>query len=99
MSYFEGPYLRVLTPVTSNGTNLVYRADGSVQYKEQHMPLSSRKNLEAKNRSLPEHLRHKIEIVDYQFTPQIQTHVTRPIEKVIKNTIKKKKAVKKPKIA
>lgn len=60
--FFDGPYLRVLTPETSDGVNLMMVKDKKV-YRESHLPLTARKHLERKNLKLPEHLRHKIEEV------------------------------------
>lgn len=59
---FKGDYLRVLTPITSDGVQLAV-VDGQVQYREDHLPLTARKTLERKNAKLPESLRKKIEVV------------------------------------
>jgi hypothetical protein len=58
----KGSYLRVLTPITTNGTNIKLEK-GVAQYKETFLPLTAKKELEAQNRSLPEHLRKEIEVV------------------------------------
>ena len=60
---YNGPYLRVLTPRTTNGNNPVIVNDMQ-QYRESHLPLSARAHLETLNRSTPQHLRKKIEVVD-----------------------------------
>jgi hypothetical protein len=71
MSYFKGDYLRVLSPVTTNGVMPKIGPDGRIQYKEDHLPVSARKILERKNMKLPEQLRKKIELVQaYQPKPQ-----------------------------
>jgi hypothetical protein len=49
--YFTGPYLRVLTPKTTNGI-LPLIINGEQQYREDFLPLTARKQLEAKNRRL-----------------------------------------------
>ena len=58
-------YLRVLTPQTTDGTNLRYdEATERVIKKETHLPLTARKFLEAENEQLPAQLRHVISEVD-----------------------------------
>lgn len=73
MSFFHGDYLRVLTPQTVDGINLMYENDKPV-YSEQHLPLTARKFLEKENEKLPNQLKHKIELVETGFgatnTPQ-----------------------------
>lgn len=65
-SYFKGKYLRVTTPVTSNGI-LPLIIDGKPQYEETFLPLSAQKDLEKKNKNLDRtnngHLKAKIEVV------------------------------------
>jgi hypothetical protein len=63
MSYFKGDYLRVLSPVTIDGMTPKIGADGKVEYKEDHLPVTAQKILEKKNLKLPVHLRKKIEVV------------------------------------
>jgi hypothetical protein len=64
MSIYNGDYMRVLTPETTDGQNLRIVND-RVVYKESHMPFNetAKKMLEQENLRLPPHLRHKIEIV------------------------------------
>lgn len=62
--FFTGNYLRVSSPVTTNGTNPKIGEDGRVEYKETLLPLTARKALESQNKKLPEHLRKKIEVVE-----------------------------------
>lgn len=64
---FKGPYLRIITPVTSNGIIPVTGEDGKVKTEESFAPLSARKHLEMENNRLiksgHKHLVHKIETV------------------------------------
>lgn len=69
MATFNGlkePYLRVITPVTTNGI-IPLTVNGKNQYEETFLPLSSRKHLERKNARLTKsgmpHLVAKIETV------------------------------------
>lgn len=61
--FFNGPYLRVLSPVTTNGVNLKIGEDDKVVYKEAHLPLSAKRELEKQNAKLADHLKKKIEVV------------------------------------
>lgn len=63
MSLFQGDYLRVLTPVTTNGINLVLDASGMPVLKESHLPVSALKELNRQNQQKPQHLKMKIEHV------------------------------------
>lgn len=60
------PYLRVITPVTTNGT-LPMIVNGQQQFEETFLPLTARKHLERKNARLQKngfaHLVAKIETV------------------------------------
>jgi hypothetical protein len=70
----KAPYLRVLTPKTKNGVNLLYVGEGAdrkVAYREDHLPLTARKHLEAENQFLPEDVRHVIEVVSEDNIPAI----------------------------
>lgn len=64
--YFTGPYLRVTTPKTTNGI-IPQIIEGEAQYTETFLPLSARKQLEAKNRRLLKngfkHLAMELEVV------------------------------------
>jgi hypothetical protein len=60
--FFDGPYLRVLTPETIDGINVKMMND-RVVFKESHLPLTAKKHLERKNLKLPKHLQKKIEVV------------------------------------
>jgi hypothetical protein len=61
-----GSYLRVITPVTTNGTTPLL-INGVQQTEETFLPLSAKKELEKKNRHLERtgspHLVMKIEVV------------------------------------
>lgn len=69
---FKGDYLRVQTPITSDGVSPVVEND-RIKYREDHLPLSARKMLESKNAKLPSGLRKKIEIVSNNVRPVIKT--------------------------
>lgn len=60
---FEGPYLRVLTPRTTDGVSLVIGEDGKVVYKETHLPLSAKAGLEEINKTTLPHLQKIIQVV------------------------------------
>lgn len=64
MSLFKGSYLRVLSPKTTDGRTPMIGADGKVVLKEQHLPISAKRDLEIQNKDLPEILKKKIEIVN-----------------------------------
>jgi hypothetical protein len=60
------PYLRVLTPETTDGMNLKYveTRQGTKQvFKETHLPITAKKSLEKENLKRPKQLQHVIEIV------------------------------------
>jgi hypothetical protein len=66
MSFFKGNYLRVLTPRTVDGVNLKYTTRNGQMvpvYKETHLPLSARKELEKENLTRPNQVKHVIEEV------------------------------------
>ena len=61
----EGSYLRVLTPKTVDGINLMYGPDNRTpQFSEAHLPLTARKHIERQNDNLPAQLKHIIEVVE-----------------------------------
>lgn len=64
---FQGKYLRVLTPRTVDGVNLKYKKDGKGQmipvFKETHLPMSAKKELEKENLKRPNQVKHIIEEV------------------------------------
>lgn len=70
--YMQGSYLRVLTPRTTNGTNLLMGQDGRAIYKEAHLPMSAKHKLELYNRKTPNHLKKIIEVVEGNNAPVIK---------------------------
>ncbi len=64
MSLYDGDYIRVLTPETTDGINIRIVGDRIV-YKESHLAFNNMaiKSLEEENARRPDHLKHKIEIV------------------------------------
>lgn len=64
MSFFQGQYLRILTPRTFDGVNLKM-VDNQPVYKESHLPVTARKHMVELNSKLPPHLRHIIEDVGF----------------------------------
>ena len=78
MSHFKGPYLRVLTPRTTDGMNIKYDENLQVMYKESHFELSARASLEKENLTRPSQLRHIIETAGVVQTVEAQPFVARP---------------------
>lgn len=74
--YFTGPYLRVTSPKTTNGLIPLIR-NGQQVKREDFLPISARKQLEAKNRRLQKngnnHLVMEIEVVGEQSEAQQTT--------------------------
>lgn len=63
--FYNGPYLRVLTPRTKNGTELLIdETTGATQYREAHLPITARRKLESLNKNLPQYLRKQIEVIN-----------------------------------
>lgn len=56
-------YLRVLTPQTTDGNSPMLDSDDKIVYKESHLDVRALKIMQEKNVHLPQHLRHKLEIV------------------------------------
>lgn len=77
MEVLGSTFLRVKTPVTTDGTNTKI-VDGRAVYKETHLPISAKKHLLLENANLPNHLHHIIEVVDTNAKPAI------PEEKLVK---------------
>lgn len=65
----KGSYLRVLSPLTTDGISPVVLND-RIQYREDHLPLTAKKMLDAKNEKLPTGLKKKIEVVSDDVRPQ-----------------------------
>jgi hypothetical protein len=71
----QGSYLRVLSPRTTNGNNVVVDPQTRmVAYKEDHLPLSAKRYLELYNKNLPQHLRKIIEVVKGSTAPSATVH-------------------------
>lgn len=62
MHFQQGPYLRIKSPITTDGANILIVGD-RVQYKETHLPMSAKKYMEAQNAKLPGNLKKIIEVV------------------------------------
>lgn len=64
---FKGPYLRIITPVTTNGIIIAMDEQGRMKTEETFLPLTARKHIEMENARLEKsghkHLVHKIETV------------------------------------
>lgn len=103
MSGFTGSYLRILTPKTIDGINLMYEADGSIAYKESHLANTrvARELLERQNLKRPQQLKHIIEIVgEYVAKPGPKPNPVINQEQVVKppvSNINKGKPGPKPK--
>lgn len=65
MSLFHGDYIRVITPETTDGVNLIYDDNGKKVTKTSFLAFTpiALKNMEEENAKLPTHLKHQIEIV------------------------------------
>ncbi len=60
---YNGPYLRVITTRTTDGSSPLIDEEGRAVTKEAHLPLSAKPLLELQNRRLPKYLQKKIEVV------------------------------------
>lgn len=72
---FKSGYLKVLTPVTTNGRDPVMTTEGKIKYRESHMHPLAQKRMIAKNAKLPNHLKHIIELVKEEPEPLKQEPV------------------------
>lgn len=62
---FKGGTIRVVSPVREGGNRVRVDAEtGIPMYKEEFFPLSSKREFDRLNRSLPNHLKKKIEVVN-----------------------------------
>lgn len=59
---FGNTYLRVLTPITTNGVNPRI-SDGQVEYRETYLPYTAKRHLDELNMKLPDHLKKQIEVI------------------------------------
>lgn len=62
MQFQSGPYLRVKSPITTDGINIKLSGD-RVQYKITELPLTAKRELEKQNAKLPDNLKKIIEVV------------------------------------
>lgn len=63
MSNFSGKHLRVRTPLTTDGSNLLVGDDEKIKFKTTYLPFSAKEKLEKINKARPAHLQHKIEVL------------------------------------
>lgn len=56
-------FLRVETPITSDGINLKYDENGKVQYKTTFLPITAKKEIERNDARSPKHLQKKITVM------------------------------------
>lgn len=89
--YFKGDYLRVVSPVTEDGNRpKIDPETGRQVYKETALPITARKVLDTQNRSLPAHLKKKIE--------HVSASISEPMPVATKqNPVERKKPGPKPK--
>lgn len=66
--------IKVLTPLTLNGSHPVMGEDGRQVYTESILMVSARKALEKRNEQLPPHLKVKIE----DYTPEAKKPAPKP---------------------
>lgn len=79
--YFTGPYLRVLTPRTTNGI-VPLIIDGEQQYREDFLPLTARKQLESKNtRLVKSGNKHLVAIIEEVGTELPTVKEARPVKR------------------
>jgi len=72
------PYLRVLTPITIDGsTPKLSEISKTQMYKETHLPVTAKKHLERENKFRANHLQHILEVVTENSVPEI------PAEKIV----------------
>lgn len=76
--YFNGTYLRVLTPRTTNGM-IPKTVNGEVQYRETLLPLSAKKQMEKKNARLTKHgFKHLVSIIEEVGTEPVKPKAVKP---------------------
>jgi len=56
----KAAYLKVLTPLTEDGLNLVLDEKEAKQYKETTVPITAKPHFESLNAKLPDTLKHKL---------------------------------------
>lgn len=82
MTFLNGDHLRVVSPLTTDGTSLKYGENGQVMYKETLLPLTAKKSLILQNTRLPAHLKKKIEIISANEAPA-QVEDTNQVKKTV----------------
>ena len=60
---FPNGTIRVVSPVREGGNRVRVDDMGRPMYKEEYFPLSAKREFDRQNRSLPNHLKKKIEVV------------------------------------
>lgn len=63
MQFFTEGYLRVISPMTIDGSHPRFDERGQIMYKETELPLTAKRHLDRQNRNLPDHLKKKIEVI------------------------------------
>jgi hypothetical protein len=63
------PYIRIKTPRTVDGLNLLYDEKGQISYRIMEMPMSAKKHIERENATLPRQLQQIIEVIDEDAKP------------------------------
>lgn len=79
---FKGGTIRVVSPIREGGNRIKVDPDtGQTMYKEEFFPASAKPQFDRQNRSLPNHLKKKIEFVsDGDIGPtQVLQPVTKPV--------------------
>lgn len=61
MAEYVEKQILVKSPITTNGTTPAIGDDGKVMFRETILAATARKHLEAQNKTLPDHLKHRIE--------------------------------------
>lgn len=84
---FPNGTIRVVSPVREGGNRVRVDNLGRPMYKEEYFPLSAKREFDRQNRSLPNHLKKKIEVVsdgDVQLPVRQPAQQQVPAEVVIK---------------
>lgn len=95
---FKGGTIRVVSPVREGGNRVRVDEYGRPMYKEEFFPASAKSQFDRQNRSLPNHLKKKIEFVnDGDIAPSQVAQVAQPAQPVATTTPAIKKRGPKPK--
>lgn len=73
---FKGGTIRVVSPVREGGNRVRVDEFGHAMYKEEYFPLSAKSQFDRQNRSLPNHLKRKIEVVNDDEVQVVHTPAT-----------------------